>query len=127
MGFDFERLDVYHKALAFVDEVYAMTRLFPSFERYGLTDQFRRAAISIALNIAEGSGRTKRDFKNFLRNARSSCSECVAVAHVAAQQQYLPAASESRCTRQLTDISKMLSGLIRSLDRSSQRTMNTEQ
>ena len=115
MSFDFERLAVYQRSLALVDEVYTLTRSFPAIERFGLTDQFRRAAISIALNIAEGSGRTKRDFQHFLRNARSSCYECVAIVQIAARQTFVSHEKQQRCEQWLTEISKMISGLIRSL------------
>lgn len=56
--FKFEDLQVYQKALDFVDIAYNITKKFPEIERYGLTSQFIRAAVSIALNIAEGSGDT---------------------------------------------------------------------
>ncbi|MGH7351046.1 MAG: four helix bundle protein, partial [Candidatus Methylomirabilales bacterium] len=57
MGFDFEKLDVYKRAVQFILNVYEATEKFPHDERYGLTGQLRRAAVSIATNIAEGSGR----------------------------------------------------------------------
>lgn len=130
MAFDFEHLVVYQKSLALIDEVYRLTHTFPSEERFGLTDQLRRAAISIALNIAEGSGRTKRDFCHFLRTSRSSCYECAAVLQIAERQAYLSAAVRQRCAQQVVDVSKMLSGLMRSLGKPTsmnheQRTMNT--
>lgn len=56
--FSFEELRVYQKSLDFVDEVYKITKEFPNDERFGLTTQYRRAAQSIALNIAEGAGDT---------------------------------------------------------------------
>lgn len=56
--FSFEELRVYQKSLDFVDEVYKITKEFPNNERFGLTTQYRRAAQSIALNIAEGAGDT---------------------------------------------------------------------
>ena len=56
--FKFEELTVYQKSLDFVDEVYKITKEFPNDERFGLTTQYRRAAQSIALNIAEGAGDT---------------------------------------------------------------------
>ena len=115
MIFDFQRLDVYQKSLMLIDRVYNLTRAFPHEERFGLTEQFRRAAISIGLNIAEGSGRTKRDFKHFLRNARASCYECVAVLEISRRRAYLSADQQYPCTQLLTDVAKMLSGLIRSL------------
>jgi len=52
--FNFEKLDVWHKAVDFADHVYALTRKFPESERFGLTNQMRRAAVSISSNIADG-------------------------------------------------------------------------
>ena len=129
MAFDFEHLVVYQKSLALIEDVYRLTHAFPSEERFGLTDQLRRAAISIALNIAEGSGRTKRDFHRFLRTARSSCYECAAVLQIAERQAYLSVDKRQRCAEQVIDVSKMLSGLMRSLGKppstnNEQRTMN---
>lgn len=115
MAFDFERLGVYQTALAFIDDAYELSKTFPSEERFALIDQLRRAAISIALNIAEGSGRTKKDFRNFLRNARASCYECVAVLTIASKRSYLSLERRQHCLQQLTSVSKMISGLIRSL------------
>ena len=115
MPFDFEQLEVYQKALALIDDVYSLTQSFPSEERFGLIAQLRRAAISIALNIGEGSGRTKRDFHHFLRNARCSCYECAAVLQIAQSRSYLSQERAQRCVGQLIDISKMISGLMRSL------------
>ena len=78
MGFGFERLDVYKKAIDFADKVYKITKNFPNNELYGITSQIRRASISVSANIAEGSGRYyKKDFIQFLRIARSSIYECV--------------------------------------------------
>ena len=115
MAFDFEKLAVYQRALMLVDEAYSLTAAFPSIERFGLADQLRRAATSIALNIAEGSGRTKRDFQHFLQNARSSCYECVAVLQIAGRRTYVTQEKRRGYEQQLTEISKMISGLIRSL------------
>ncbi|MEE8325763.1 MAG: four helix bundle protein, partial [candidate division NC10 bacterium] len=60
MGFDFEKLDVYQESLSFADSVYELTAEFPRDEVYGVTAQLRRAAVSVAVNIAEGSGRSKK-------------------------------------------------------------------
>ena len=115
MGFDFEKLQVYQKALVLIDTAYQVAQAFPAVERFGLSEQFRRAATSIVLNIAEGSGRTKRDFHHFLRNARSSCYECAAILQIAERRSYASLDTRQRCVEQLTDVSRMLSGLMRSL------------
>jgi len=68
-SFDFESLKVYQRALEYVDFVYKTTKSFPKEEIFSLTDQFRRAATSICLNIAEGSGGTKAEFNQYLKIA----------------------------------------------------------
>ena len=55
--FNFERLDVWEKAVELADNVYRLTRGFPDFEKFGLANQMRRAAVSVSSNIAEGSSR----------------------------------------------------------------------
>ena len=87
--FDFEKLLVYQKALIFISLVYSISEKFPSMERFALTDQFRRASTSIALNISEGTGGSIVEFKKFLRIARRSVRECVAITSIAKMKQYI--------------------------------------
>jgi len=69
-------LEVWKRSIGLVKKIYQITKDFPVEERYGLTDQIRRAAVSVASNIAEGSGRqTPKDFVNFLSMARGSLAE----------------------------------------------------
>lgn len=71
-----ERLEVWNTAIDFVVEIYKLTDAFPNDERFGLTSQLRRAAVSIAANIAEGAGRTSlNEFLHFLSIAQGSASE----------------------------------------------------
>ena len=73
---DFRELRVWEKAHHFALAVYRETRSFPKEETYGLTSQIRRAAVSIAANITEGSGRdSSREFARFLQIAMGSGSE----------------------------------------------------
>jgi four helix bundle protein len=116
VGFDFERLDVYQKAMDFTEEVYKITKRFPPNELYGLTSQIRRAAISIPSNIAEGSGRYyKKDFAQFLRIARSSLYECVPLLNIALKENYIEKLIFEELMSNCTQLAKMLNGLIRSL------------
>jgi four helix bundle protein len=58
--FNFEKLETWHEAIAFADNVYQLTRNFPAEERFGLTNQMRRAAVSISSNLAEGCSRSSK-------------------------------------------------------------------
>ena len=69
-------LKIWKDAVAFAGAIYKFTAAFPQEERYGLTSQLRRAAVSVASNIAEGSKRLPSDNKNFLRYALGSLAEC---------------------------------------------------
>ena len=69
-------LIAWQKAMVLVEDVYRITAVFPKEEIYGLTSQIKRAAVSIPANIAEGQGRrSKREFQQFLGNARGSLLE----------------------------------------------------
>lgn len=111
MKFQFEELEVYQKSLNFIDLVYELTRNFPKNEIYGLSSQFRRAAVSISLNIAEGSGGSKKEFHRYLVIASNSLKECVVCITIAERQKYLSAEEKILMRSILTEISKMISGL----------------
>jgi four helix bundle protein len=113
--FKFEELKVYQKALDFIDLVYDRTKNFPAHEIYGVTSQYPRAAQSIALNIAEGSGGTPKEFRKFLRTSRNSVKECIVCITVASRRQYLKKQDEAGAREKLVELSKMLSGLISSI------------
>lgn len=73
---DFKKLVIWQKAMEIVKNVYVITNTFPKEERYSLTSQLRRSAISILSNISEGAGRnTNGEFKNFLGIANGSINE----------------------------------------------------
>lgn len=74
----FERLDVWQNARKLTKKIYILTRDFPVEEKYGLTDQIRRATFSISLNISEGMARrTSKDKGHFINNAYSSSWEVI--------------------------------------------------
>jgi four helix bundle protein len=76
MGQSFRDLTVWQRAITLTLEIYKLTATFPDSERFGLTNQLRRAAVSVARNIAEGYGRsTKGKYVQFLGHARGSISE----------------------------------------------------
>jgi len=113
--FNFEKLEVWQKAIAFADLVYRLTRDFPTDERFGLTNQLRRAATSISSNIAEGSARPPADFAKFLGYATGSLYEVITQATVARNQGFLSPADYDRLYADAEAIARMLSGLRRSL------------
>ncbi|MEW6376939.1 MAG: four helix bundle protein [Thermodesulfobacteriota bacterium] len=113
--FDFENLKVYQKALEYVDFVYKVTKGFTKTEIFSLIDQFKRASISICLNIAEGSGGSKPEFNQFLKIARRSIRECIAISEISYRQNFISSETkrQSRCL--CSELSKMVTGLIKSL------------
>jgi len=114
--FNFEKLDVWQKAIDFANLVYNETRAFPAEERFGLTNQLRRAAVSISSNIAEGSSRSsKSDFARFLEIAAGSVFEVVSQAFIAQHQGFWSGVQFRRIYNDAEELSRMLSGLRKSL------------
>lgn len=114
--FDFENLKVYQKALDYIDFVYEITNSFPKGEQFGLTSNFQRAAQSIALNIGEGSGGSKTEFRYFLRISSRSIRECIVCTTIAKRRNYLNQKQEIESRSQCVELSKMISGLRKSLE-----------
>ena len=114
--FPFEKLEVWHKALDFADSVYRITKAFPDDENFGLTSQMRRAAVSIASNIAEGSARySRKEFAHFIEIATGSLFEVVTQAAIGRRQQYLTEAEYLELYAFAEEHGRMLSGLRRSM------------
>jgi len=111
MSFKFEELRVYQEAILFSNSIYKLSIQWPSQYRYNLTDQLIRAALSIPLNIAEGSSRTSKDFQHFLSIARGSCYECIALITIAHQQKLVSLQQRNQLRDTVESISKMLSSL----------------
>jgi four helix bundle protein len=109
--FKFEDLLVYQKAMQFGEIINKQVKKFPKEERFELTSQFKRASDSIALNIAEGSGGTDRQFYNYLGNAWHSAHECVSCSSKAFIRNYI-SEDENELNREfLAELTKMISSL----------------
>lgn len=114
--FNFEKLAVWQKAIAFAGVIYRFTRTFPADERFGLTTQIRRAATSIASNIAGGSARPPADYAKFIGYASGSLYEVVTQTTLARNEGFLSQKGFDQIYRDADEIARMLSGLKRSLE-----------
>lgn len=114
--FNFEKLDVWHKSIALADIVYSLTKSFPNDERFGLTNQMRRAAVSVSSNLAESCSRSsKPDFRRFIEEATGSAFELVSQARISREQGLLQPADHDRTYQSALEIVRMLTGLRDSL------------
>ncbi len=113
---DFKELTVWSKSLDLVEEVYRIVSLLPRQEQYALSDQLRRAAISIPSNIAEGYGRNaSKDYVRFLNIARGSKYEVETQLYICVRLHFI---SENEITNALAlcdEIGRMLNTLIKKL------------
>jgi four helix bundle protein len=109
----FEELEVWKRASQLAVHVYKALRESRDF---ALRDQMQRAAVSIPSNIAEGAERGGKDFVRFLRLARGSAAELRTQCYIAAQVGLLSDDQMNRFVGELKEISKMLTGLARSLN-----------
>jgi four helix bundle protein len=117
MSFLFEKLEVYQKSLEWVRAVEDMIRLIGNDLSFPFANQLTRAALSIPLNIAEGNGRWHRGEKlQFLRIARGAIFECVAVLQFLHGRKLIADSLYEEAYQQLETLSKMLHGLILSVD-----------
>ena len=114
-AFRFEQLTVYQRSLALSIRVYTLSQKWPREHLFGITDQLRRAILSIPLNIAEGYSRTRKDFQHFLMISRGSCFECIPLIQLAKQMKLLTLDEATSLYNELLEISLMLSGLRSSL------------
>ena len=90
MEYQFEKLEVWQRGMDLTEKIYKVTRVFPSEERFGITSQLQRAAVSIPLNIAEGKGRYhSKVFTQFLYQARGSLYEVITLLKISLRLQYL--------------------------------------
>ncbi|MBF8270290.1 MAG: hypothetical protein HW386_1999 [Gammaproteobacteria bacterium] len=109
-------LDVWKLAIELARDVYDLTKILPKNEMFGITSQMRRAAISIASNIAEGAPRqTKKEFSQFLHIASGSASEIDTIIEILRVTDLCKPPELNKIQEKNTRISKMLKGLNRKL------------
>src|SRR3972149_6636369 len=88
--FRFEKLDIWQKAVEYADLIYRLTQDFPAEERFGLSSQLRRSAVSISSNIAEGTSRSSdTDLARFVEIAYGSLLESISELEIAKRQRFL--------------------------------------
>ncbi len=116
MGHNYKELKVWQKARELVKTIYEVSGKLPAQEKYGLSSQIQRAAISIASNIAEGSGRSSdKEFMYFLNISRASSFELETQITLLFDLEYINADECKIAINSIQEIQKMLYGLISKL------------
>jgi four helix bundle protein len=114
----YRELIVWQKAIVLVEEVYRATNSFPKTEIYALTNQIRRAAVSIPSNIAEGQARgTTREFLHFLSVSQGSLMEVETQITIAERLGYIVKKQEMSLLETTAEVSRLLSGLCNALNK----------
>jgi four helix bundle protein len=115
-GSSFRDLRVWQEAMQLTSDIYRSTAALPKHELYGLSQQIRRAAVSVPSNIAEGKGHhSDREFAHFLFHARGSLLELQTQLLIAEDLQYLSKEEAQRLLSRAESVGRALSGLINSL------------
>jgi four helix bundle protein len=116
MGESYRDLIAWRKAMDLVSEIYRFTQTFPREELYGLTNQLRRAAVSVPSNIAEGQARfSKKEFHQFLSHARGSLVEIEMQIMIAENLRYLSQEKAQTLLDRCSELGEILNGLIGSI------------
>jgi four helix bundle protein len=116
MGNSFKDLIVWQRSIQLTVSVYKLTADFPDAERFGLTNQLRRASVSIASNIAEGYGKSsKGEYLQFLGHSRGSCAEVETQLTIANELGFGAKAALSSSNGLCDEVGKMLVALMKSL------------
>ena len=106
----FKDLEIWKKSRSFCSEIYTVTASFPNEEKFGLTNQLRRASVSVPSNIAEGSSRnSNKDFSRFLEIAIGSCYEMETQILIATDLGFLNSQNLEFLSSKLGEIIKMIS------------------
>ena len=111
-----KKLNVWKMSIDLAKEIYDITGKYPREERYGIINQMRRAATSVPANIAEGAARrSKKEFAQFLSIAGGSLSELDTYLELSLVLNYLNLGEKEKIDAMMTNVSKTLAGLIRSI------------
>jgi|SRR5690606_16167662 len=112
----YRKLDVWKKSIELAVDIYAQTRNFPSEEKFGLTSQIRRSAISVPSNIAEGAGRkSNKEFCHFLNIAYGSSCELDTQLLISMNLGFIKDQELEILTNKITEVQKMIYKLIQKL------------
>ena len=118
-------LRVWQCAVNLANELYDITDSWPKSEQFGMTSQARRAAVSVAANIAEGQGRTgRKGFKHHLSIAYGSLCELETIVHLAQRRSYCDEITEQSFQFLSGEVARLLKGLMKSLDAPQSRPIN---
>ena len=116
MADNYRDLIAWRKATQLALDIYRLTQSFPKEELYGITSQMRRAAVSVASNVAEGKGRySRKEFIQFLYRARGSLLELETQLFIAQQLHYLEPSSFHKIDGQAKELGRILNGLTKSI------------
>jgi len=119
MEFNFRKLNVYYSALDLVEYVYEKAGQFPKEEKYALSDQLRRAVVSVPSNIVEGVGRaTDKDKAHFVSMAYTSLMEVLCQMEIAYRVKYISEDEFRTAEQRIETVARMLSGLRKSFEKS---------
>jgi len=113
--FAFEKLDVWKMAKSMVVKTYKLTKIFPGDEKFGLVSQLNRAAVSVASNLAEGSGRTSyKDQAHFTQLSYSSLMEVACYLEIAKELGFIKDIHMQNLTQDIVNLANKLSALRKS-------------
>jgi four helix bundle protein len=116
MAQHYKDLIVWQKSMALANAIYDATEAFPKRETYSLTDQMRRAAVSIPSNIAEGQAHfSRREFRHFLRHSSGSLAELETQILIAERRNYLTGSQTAELLKRTHEVGRILNGLLNSL------------
>ena len=114
---NFKKLDIWTKSMELVTKIYSITNSFPNQERFGLTSQIQRAAVSIPTNIAEGSAKSSnKDFARFLEMSIGSSFELETELIIALNLKYIDSLVFTAIETKINEIQKMINGFKQSLN-----------